>query len=83
VDCEDEGLHVQDVASKRSILIPNGHFHVLLTMPDLVTLFVDPSLVAIGFGLSEQLFRSGSSTHLGHRKSGRRYVKGASRRLPD
>jgi len=77
VDCRDGGgFHVQDVASKRGILIPDGLFHVLLTMPDLVTLSVDPSLVAIGFGLSEQLFRSGSSTHLGYRKSGRRYVKG-------
>ena len=65
-------LHVQDVASKRGILIADGLFHVLLTMPDLVPLFVDPSLVAIGFGLGEQLFRSSSSTHLGHRKSGRR-----------
>jgi hypothetical protein len=48
---------------------------VLPTMPDLVTMFVDPSLVAIGFGLSEQLFYCGSSAHLEHEKSGGRYVK--------
>ena len=41
-------------------------------MPDSVPLFVEPSLVAIGFGLGEELFRSGSSTHLGHRKPGER-----------
>jgi hypothetical protein len=45
-------------------------------MHDLVALFVDPSLVVIGFGLSEQLFRSSLSIHLGHRKSGRRYSVG-------
>ena len=42
----------------------------------MVTLFVDFSLVAIGFGLSEQLFRSGSSMRLGYRKSGKGGVKG-------
>jgi hypothetical protein len=71
------GLHVQDVASKRGILIADGLLHVLLTMPDSIMLFVHPSLVAIGFGLSEQLIRSGSSTHLGHKKSGGMQVKGA------
>jgi len=73
--CEIAGtgvLYAQDVASKRGILIADGLFHVFLTMPDLIPLFVEPSLVAIGFGPSEQLFRSGSSTHLGHRESGRR-----------
>jgi hypothetical protein len=64
-------------------LILDGLLYVLFTMPDLVTLLVDPSLVAIGFGLSEQLFRSGSSTHLEHRKSGRRNVRGVGRRRPD
>jgi hypothetical protein len=65
-------------------LIADDLFHVLFMMPDLVPLFVDPSLVAVGFGLDDQLFRSSSSTHLGHRKSRRRYVrKDCYRRLPD
>ena len=69
-------LHVQNVASKCCILIADGLFHVLLTIPNFVTLFVHPCLVAISFGLSEQLSRSGSSNHLGHAKSSRRYVTG-------
>ena len=57
------GLHIQDITAKGRLLIPNGLLHVLLPMPDLVTLSARPSLVALGFGLGVQLFRSGSSTH--------------------
>jgi hypothetical protein len=56
-------LHIQDITAKGRLLIPNGLLHVLLPMPDLVTLSARPSLVALGFGLGVQLFRSGSSTH--------------------
>jgi hypothetical protein len=44
---------------------------VLLTVLDLITLFVDPSLVAVGFGLSEQRLCRYSSTH-GEQKTSRR-----------
>ena len=41
------GLRGQDVVLKRGVLIPNRLLHVLVTMPNSVTLIVDPSLVAI------------------------------------
>jgi hypothetical protein len=45
-----------------------GLMGVLPTMPDLVTFGVSPSLVALRFGLGEEIFRGGSSTHRGCRK---------------
>jgi hypothetical protein len=42
-------------------------------MPDSVTFSARPSLIALGFGLGEQLFRSGLSTH---HKTGDAEVRG-------
>jgi hypothetical protein len=64
----DWRLHLQDIMAKGCILILLGLLNVLPSMPDLVVFCVNPFLVALRFGLGEQLFRGGSSRHLGHRK---------------
>ena len=61
-------IHIQDVTPKGSILVLNDLLDMLLSVSDLVTFCVSPSLVAFGFSLGEQLFRGGLSTHLRHRE---------------
>ncbi len=55
--------HSQDITAEGSFLISDGLLHVLLSMSDSVTFSARPSLVASSFGLGEELFCRGSSTH--------------------
>ena len=64
----DWRLHLQDVAAQGCILILLGLLDVLPSMPDLVVFGVRPLLIALRFGLGEQLFGRGASGHLGCRE---------------